>query len=85
MATGLLIICTGRGTKQIDEFVAMEKAYSGTLRLGQATLSYDAMSEVEEELSWEHVTGECLYCSGHICTQLQERFQTAESRTVGWA
>ncbi len=60
MATGLLIICTGRGTKQIDDFVAMEKAYSGTLRLGQATLSYDAMSDIEEELPWEHITGEQL-------------------------
>ena len=58
MATGLLIICSGRGTKQIDDFVAMEKAYSGTLRLGQATPSYDAMSDIEEELPWEHITGE---------------------------
>lgn len=58
MATGLLIICTGQGTKQIDNFVAMGKAYSGTLRLGQATPSYDAMSEIEEELPWEHITGE---------------------------
>ncbi|CAL8468151.1 g7690 [Coccomyxa elongata] len=60
MATGLLIICTGRGTKQIDDFVAMEKAYSGTLRLGQATPSYDAMSEIEEELPWDHITDEDL-------------------------
>lgn len=58
MATGLLIICTGRGTKQIDDFVAMEKAYTGTLRLGQATPSYDAMSEIEEEVPWDHITGE---------------------------
>ncbi|EIE20650.1 putative tRNA pseudouridine synthase [Coccomyxa subellipsoidea C-169] len=60
MATGLLIICTGQGTKQIDDFVAMEKAYSGTLRLGQATPSYDAMSEIEEELPWEDITDEDL-------------------------
>ncbi|BDA42161.1 tRNA pseudouridine synthase B [Coccomyxa sp. Obi] len=60
MATGLLIICTGRGTKQIDDFVAMEKAYSGTLRLGQATPSYDAMSEIDEELPWDHITDEDL-------------------------
>lgn len=61
MATGLLIICTGQGTKRIDGFVAMEKGYSGTLRLGQATPSYDAMSEIEEELPWEHLTGENFY------------------------
>ncbi len=58
MATGLLIICTGRGTKQIDDFVTMEKAYTGTLRLGQATPSYDAMSEIEDEIPWDHITGE---------------------------
>ena len=57
MATGLLVICTGKGTKAIEGFVAMEKTYSGTLRLGQATPSYDAETEVSEERPWEHVTG----------------------------
>jgi hypothetical protein len=60
MATGLLIICTGRGTKAIDGFVAMEKAYSGTLRLGQATPSYDAETDVSSEQPWEHITGDKL-------------------------
>ena len=58
MATGLLIICTGRGTKAIDGFVAMEKAYSGTLRLGQATPSYDAETDVSSAQPWEHITGD---------------------------
>ena len=57
MATGLLIICTGKGTKAIDGFGAMEKAYSGTLRLGQTTPSYDAETDVLEELPWEHIRG----------------------------
>ena len=57
MATGLLIICTGKGTKAIDGFVAMQKAYSGTLRLGQTTPSYDAETDVSENLPWEHITG----------------------------
>jgi tRNA U55 pseudouridine synthase TruB len=57
MATGLLIICTGRATKRINAFVAMRKEYSGTLRLGQATPSYDAACDVCEELPWEHITG----------------------------
>ena len=57
MATGLLVICTGKGTKAIDGFVAMEKAYSGTLRLGQATPSYDAETNVSEEGPWDHITG----------------------------
>ena len=57
MATGLLIVCTGRATKRIDAFVAMRKEYSGVLRLGQATPSYDAESEVEEKLPWEGISG----------------------------
>ena len=57
MATGLLIICTGRGTKAIDGFVAMQKAYSGRIRLGQTTPSYDAETDVSQERPWDHITG----------------------------
>ncbi len=42
LATGLLILCTGKMTKRIDEFQGMEKEYTGTLILGQTTASYDA-------------------------------------------
>jgi tRNA pseudouridine55 synthase len=54
-ATGLLVVCVGRATKQIDSFVAMHKEYSGVLRLGEATPSYDADTEVTERLPWAHV------------------------------
>ena len=57
MATGLLIICTGKGTKAIDGFVAMQKAYSGRIRLGQTTPSYDAETDVSVEHPWDHITG----------------------------
>ncbi|KAL4452098.1 hypothetical protein ABPG75_007760 [Micractinium tetrahymenae] len=60
MATGLLIVCVGRGTKAVDAFMAMQKEYSGTLRLGEATPSYDAETPVEERLPWEHITDEAL-------------------------
>lgn len=60
MATGLLIVCVGRGTKAVDAFMAMRKEYSGTLRLGEATPSYDADTAVEERLPWEHITDEAL-------------------------
>ncbi|EFJ51263.1 hypothetical protein VOLCADRAFT_87889 [Volvox carteri f. nagariensis] len=56
-ATGLLIVCTGRGTKFCDDFMAQDKEYSGTMRLGEGTASYDAECEVTERLPWEHVTG----------------------------
>ena len=41
LATGLLIVCVGKGTKAVDQFVAMEKEYTGTLRLGLSTPSMD--------------------------------------------
>jgi hypothetical protein len=56
MATGLLIVCCGKATKQVDLYQAMDKLYTGTLKLGEATPSYDAETEVEERLPWEHVT-----------------------------
>lgn len=48
LATGLLIICTGKLTKKIDEFQAQEKEYTGTMVLGACTPSYDLETEVNE-------------------------------------
>lgn len=45
LATGLLIICTGRMTKQIDTFQAIDKVYTGTMILGQTTPTFDLESE----------------------------------------
>ena len=41
LATGLLIVCVGKMTKQIDSFMGMPKGYTGTIRLGETTPSYD--------------------------------------------
>jgi tRNA pseudouridine55 synthase len=60
MATGLLIVCTGKGTKAIDVFQAQAKMYTGIVRLGESTPSYDAETEVSERSSWQHVTDEQL-------------------------
>lgn len=45
LATGLLIVCSGKYTKCIDQFMAQQKEYTGTLRLGYTTPSYDAETE----------------------------------------
>jgi len=45
LATGLLIVCTGRFTKKINEYMAQEKEYTGTLTLGATTPTYDLESE----------------------------------------
>lgn len=60
LATGLLIVCTGKATKQIDSLQGLPKAYTGTLLLGATTPSYDAETEVDETFPTEHITPEML-------------------------
>jgi tRNA pseudouridine55 synthase len=47
LATGLLIICTGKFTKRIDEFMLQEKEYTGSIRFGASTPSYDSETPVD--------------------------------------
>jgi len=56
LASGLLIICTGRMTQKISEFQAQEKAYSGTFMLGATTPSYDLETEIREQKDFSHIT-----------------------------
>lgn len=60
LATGLLILCTGKATKQIEKFMADEKEYTGTILLGKTTPSYDLETEYNEEKSISHITPEML-------------------------
>lgn len=60
LATGLLIICTGRMTKRIEEFMGMEKEYTGTFRVGQTTPSYDLETEPTEAKDISGVTAEAI-------------------------
>ncbi len=60
MATGLLIVCTGKATRRIDEFQNLPKAYTGTMMLGAVTASYDAETEIEETFPTQHITPELL-------------------------
>jgi tRNA pseudouridine55 synthase len=55
LATGLLIICTGKFTKKIDEFQAQEKEYTGTMILGAGTPSYDMETEIDETCDISHL------------------------------
>ena len=61
LATGLLIICTGKLTKQIDSFQAEEKEYTGTMILGASTPSFDMETEIDEQFSIENITEEDIY------------------------
>lgn len=60
MATGLLIICTGKKTKSITEFQDLGKTYTGVITLGKKTPSMDAETEVTEEKDYSHVTPEMI-------------------------
>ncbi len=55
MATGLLIICTGKMTKQIDNYQGMFKEYTGTLLLGCTTPSYDSETEIDQTFPTDHI------------------------------
>jgi tRNA pseudouridine55 synthase len=56
LATGLLIICTGRFTKKINEYMAQEKEYTGTITLGAVTPTYDLESEPQDFKPYEFIT-----------------------------
>ena len=58
MATGLLIILLGKGTKLSDRFMGSDKIYEGTLRLGSATDSQDAQGEIISEADPSRITAE---------------------------
>ncbi|MEC8832028.1 MAG: tRNA pseudouridine(55) synthase TruB [Bacteroidota bacterium] len=60
LATGLLIICTGKFTKKIPELQGQVKEYTGTFTLGATTPSYDLETEVNETFSTEHITTESI-------------------------
>lgn len=60
LATGMLIICTGKFTKRINEYMAQEKEYTGTFTLGAITPTYDLESEPQEFKPYEQLTVEQL-------------------------
>lgn len=60
LATGLLIICTGKQTKEIHTYQDQVKEYTGTFTIGATTPSYDLETEVDKTFSTEHISKELL-------------------------
>lgn len=56
LATGLLVICTGKMTKRINEFQAQVKEYTGTIQLGSTTPSFDLETEIDKTFPVDHIT-----------------------------
>ncbi len=61
LATGLLIICVGKKTKQIESFVSLDKEYTGTFVLGQTTPSFDLETEVSNQKDISGLTTDAIY------------------------
>jgi tRNA pseudouridine55 synthase len=60
LATGLLVICTGKATKTIAGLQSLEKEYEGTFTMGATTPSYDLETEVDEKFPTEHLSEELI-------------------------
>lgn len=60
LASGLLILCTGKMTKKIQDFQDQDKTYTGTMQLGLTTPSYDLETEPDATFSYENITAEDL-------------------------
>lgn len=61
MATGLLIVATGKKTKSINEYQALEKTYTGTITLGKTSSSMDLETEIISEKPFNHISEEEIY------------------------
>lgn len=61
LATGLLILCTGKQTKQIDTYQAQTKEYTGTFTIGATTPSYDLETEIDQVFPIEHLTDKIIH------------------------
>ena len=63
LATGLLIVCTGKFTKKINEYMGMEKEYTGTFTLGAVTPTYDLESEPTQQQAISHLTEDMIHAA----------------------
>ncbi len=73
LATGLLIVCTGKKTKTIDSLMGMEKEYTGTFLLGATTPCYDLEKEVDKTFPTEHITLEAIQQAAKDFTGIQQQ------------
>lgn len=63
LATGLLIVCTGKQTKNIEQYQAQEKEYTGTFYIGATTPCYDKEKEIDAYFPTKHITDDLIYAT----------------------
>jgi tRNA pseudouridine55 synthase len=73
LATGLLIVCTGKKTKTINDLMGMEKEYTGTFLLGATTPCYDLEKEIDQTFPTEHITIEAIKKAAIDLTGIQQQ------------
>ncbi len=61
LASGLLILCTGKKTKEIESYMGLEKLYSGSITLGSTRPSYDLETEIDGTFPTDHITPEMIH------------------------
>jgi tRNA pseudouridine55 synthase len=71
LASGLVIVCAGKATKRIDDFMAAEKEYTGTFLLGQTRPSHDLETEPDAFFEFSHITEEQILDSARSFIGLQ--------------
>ena len=79
LATGLLIICTGKLTKKIDGFQAEDKEYTGTITIGATTPSYDLETEIDQTFNISEITEEQIYDAAKSFVGELDQFPPAHS------
>ncbi len=60
LATGLLVVCTGKKTKTINELMGLDKEYTGTIKLGATTPCYDLEKPIDKIFPTEHITDDLI-------------------------
>jgi len=60
LATGLLILCVGKATKQINDYMGMSKTYTGSITIGSTTPSYDLETEIDKTFPTDHINTQML-------------------------
>jgi len=73
LATGLLILCTGKKTKSIDSYQAQEKEYTGTFVIGATTPSFDLETEVTVSGDWTTITEKAIYATAQAMIGAQQQ------------
>ncbi|MBT3417662.1 MAG: tRNA pseudouridine(55) synthase TruB [Flavobacteriales bacterium] len=63
LADGLLIVCTGKFTKRVEEIQGQKKVYTGEITIGSTTPSYDKETEIDETFETSHITENLIYSS----------------------